>query len=113
MTTIESTTATYNNPVNPEHYPKTIFEPINIIEYYGLDYNLGSALAYILRWGRKTDKSDTTDLEKAIWYLKREVSNIKNPFDYERLLSAHYQATCKPKVWNYSYSSDEEEEFGV
>lgn len=102
---------TYNK-VNPAYYPKTIFEPINIIEYYNLNYNLGSALVYILRWGKKTDKSDTTDLEKAIWYLKREIENTKNPFDYERLLKQHCNCIDKEKNRN-SFNDEEDYELGA
>lgn len=110
MNTTNPTTTTYNQ-VNPSHYPKTIFEPINIIEYYGLNFNLGNALAYILRWGKKSSKEDTTDLEKAIWYLKREISNTKSPFSYEELLAHHYKISCKPDLAFYPYT--DEEELGV
>ena len=58
---------------HPQHYggKNNDFEPIKIIEHYGLNFCLGNAIKYILRAGLKGNKNE--DLEKAIWYLKREI----------------------------------------
>lgn len=64
------------NPMNtdevnhPSHYQGHTFEVIDIIEDYDLNFNVGNALKYILRAGKKGDRN--TDLNKAIWYLQRE-----------------------------------------
>ncbi len=62
-----------NDPVNhPAHYtslPSGI-EVIQITEH--LNFCLGNAVKYILRADYKGN--DIQDLEKAIWYLKREIN---------------------------------------
>lgn len=58
---------------NPAHYKGNKFESIDIIEDFELNFCLGNAIKYILRCNKKGNKKQ--DLEKAIWYLKREVSN--------------------------------------
>lgn len=58
---------------HPDHYQGNKFEVIDIIEDYELNFTLGSVIKYVLRAGKKDDK--TTDLEKAIWYLEREIGN--------------------------------------
>lgn len=56
---------------HPEHYQGTRMEVIDVIEDFNLGFNLGNAVKYILRSERKTNKNQ--DLEKAIWYLLREI----------------------------------------
>lgn len=58
---------------HPDHYQGNKFEVIDIIEDFDLNFSLGSAIKYILRAGKKDDRKQ--DLEKAIWYLKRELEN--------------------------------------
>lgn len=59
---------------HPSHYQGKKFEVIDIIEDFDLGFNLGNAIKYILRAGKKEigDEAFERDLEKAIWYLKRE-----------------------------------------
>lgn len=64
-----------NKVDHPDHYKGTKFEVIDIIEDYNLGFNLGNAIKYILRAGKKDCFSQ--DLEKAIWYLKREMERNK------------------------------------
>ena len=58
---------------HPKHYQGNKYEVIDIIEDFNLNFSLGSAIKYILRAGKKDDRNQ--DLEKAIWYLKRELEN--------------------------------------
>ncbi len=60
---------------HPSHYRKDSgIEAIDVIEAWGLGFNLGNAIKYICRAGQKYElKSD--DLEKAVWYLRREIEN--------------------------------------
>lgn len=60
---------------SPAHYQSGGMEVIDVIEAYGLGFNLGNTTKYILRAGRKDDA--TVDLEKAAWYLAREIANRK------------------------------------
>lgn len=72
------------NKVNhPKHYtshPSGI-EAIQITEHY--DFCIGNAIKYLWRAGLKqdADKSNTEkeieDLEKAVWYINRKISNLK------------------------------------
>lgn len=57
---------------HPNHYQGRTFEVIDIIEDYELNFNLGNAIKYILRCDKKENKKQ--DIEKAIWYLQREIS---------------------------------------
>lgn len=61
---------------NPEHYNKhpSGIECIDVAEHYG--FNLGNTIKYIWRAGLKND--DLQDLEKAKWYLEREIKKRKN-----------------------------------
>lgn len=62
-----------NNVDHPQHYISGNIEVIDIIESYGLGFHLGNTVKYILRAGRKGDRLE--DLQKAKWYLKREIVN--------------------------------------
>lgn len=58
---------------HPSHYQsKTGLESIDVIEAFDLGFHLGNAVKYILRAGKKDDR--TQDLSKAIWYLNRELN---------------------------------------
>lgn len=59
---------------HPNHYNKGKFEVIEVIEDWGLGFNLGNAIKYIGRCEHKENKKQ--DLEKALWYIKRELENI-------------------------------------
>ena len=58
---------------HPNHYggEDNPYEAIKVIEAWNLNFNLGNVVKYISRAGKKDDTKQ--DLEKALWYLKREV----------------------------------------
>lgn len=58
---------------HPSHYQGKGLEVIQVIEAFGLGFNLGNAIKYILRAGKKSDLKE--DLKKAVWYLTRELEN--------------------------------------
>jgi hypothetical protein len=58
---------------NPQHYKNKV-TPIDIIEMYDLNFSLGNVIKYVLRAGKKEGESDLDDLNKALWYLQREIS---------------------------------------
>ena len=63
-----------HDPVNqPSHYKVGGIETIDFIEAKKLNYNLGNAVKYITRADHKGSKAQ--DLAKAIWYLRREITN--------------------------------------
>lgn len=53
------------------HYEKLTPEPIDVIEQWELNFNLGNAIKYIARCDYKGQRN--ADLEKAIYYLRREL----------------------------------------
>ena len=63
---------------SPPHYSwlkdKCGIEVIDITRH--LDFDLGNAVKYILRAGRKKDAVE--DLRKAIWYLNDKIKLIEN-----------------------------------
>ena len=62
------------DPVNhPAHYKVGGIETIDFIEAKRLNYNMGNAVKYITRADHKGNRKQ--DLEKAIWYLKRELGH--------------------------------------
>lgn len=62
------------DPTRPSHYTDLTPEPIEVIEAWGLGFNLGNAVKYIARAGKKGDALD--DLKKAAWYLDREIKRM-------------------------------------
>ena len=69
---------------HPSHYAEgRKYEPIVVIEAWGLGFNLGNALKYISRAGRKDPEKIEEDLRKAIWYIDRELSKTL----FERFMS--------------------------
>jgi hypothetical protein len=61
-----------SDPVNhPAHYKAGGIETIDFIEAKGLNYRLGNVVKYITRADHKGNRKQ--DLEKAMWYLKREI----------------------------------------
>ena len=61
--------------INPAHYTRLKPEPIEVIEAWGLNFNLGSVISYIARTGHKDDAIQ--DLSKAIWYIEREIKCLR------------------------------------
>jgi hypothetical protein len=66
------------SPLNPAHYRDGKIEVIEYIEDKNLGFNLGNAVKYISRAGKKDSSKTIEDLEKARWYLDREIENLKN-----------------------------------
>ena len=65
--------STMSDMVNhPPHYSVGGMEAIDVIEAFDLGFRLGNAVKYILRAGRKGSRRE--DLEKARWYLDREIA---------------------------------------
>ncbi len=70
--------AAFDDPVNhPPHYKSGGIETIDFIEAKDLNYRLGNVVKYVSRAGRK-NSDPVQDLEKAAWYLQREIAARKN-----------------------------------
>jgi hypothetical protein len=59
---------------SPLHYQGNRFEVIDIIDDFGLSFNTGNAIKYILRADKKGNKKQ--DLRKALWYLEHELNKL-------------------------------------
>lgn len=63
---------------HPPHYRTGGIETIDFIEAKDLNYRLGNVVKYITRAGRKLESDPVQDLEKALFYLKREIETRKS-----------------------------------
>ena len=61
-----------SDPVSPDHYRFHNFEVIDLTEQ--LNFNRGNVIKYVARAGRKGYELE--DLQKAAWYLNREIARI-------------------------------------
>jgi len=59
----------------PDHYCFSKFEPKDVIREWGLNFNLGSAVKYIARAGRKDDIIQ--DLKKAKEFITFEIEALE------------------------------------
>lgn len=74
----------YNTPIkkeavnHPNHYggKGNPYEAIKVIEAWDLGFRLGNTIKYISRAGKKDETIQ--ELEKALWYLKREIKKLKD-----------------------------------
>lgn len=83
---------------HPAHYAEgRKFEPIDVIEDWGLGFCLGNAVKYISRAGRKEDYLN--DLEKAKWYLEREIKKvhdgIKAKEEWDKMIEEERMSACE------------------
>ena len=69
-----------NEQVNhPQHYggAENPYEAIKVIEAWDLGFCLGNTVKYISRAGKKETDKTVQELEKAKWYLEREIQKLK------------------------------------
>ena len=65
------------NVDHPDHYLKDSgHEVIDVIDAWKLNFNLGNAIKYIARAGRKDPNKTKEDLSKAIWYIQNQINNL-------------------------------------
>lgn len=61
---------------HPAHYTQGI-ECMDYIESHKLNYARGNIIKYVTRAGLKDVAKEVEDLEKARWYLDREIERVK------------------------------------
>lgn len=66
-----------SNVSHPSHYNQGKIEVIEFIEDKGLGFHRGNAVKYIARAGLKDPSKEIEDLEKARWYIDREIELLK------------------------------------
>lgn len=62
---------------HPKHYTDGRIEVIEFIEDKKLDYHIGNAVKYVCRAGKKSPQTEVQDLQKAVWYINRKISNLQ------------------------------------
>jgi hypothetical protein len=64
---------------HPSHYGggDNPYEVIKVINAWGLNFNLGSAVKYIARAGKKNPEKELEDLQKAAFYINYEIERMK------------------------------------
>jgi len=70
---LENNSAVHDNVNHPSHYTDGKIEVIDYIEDKKLGYHLGNACKYISRAGKKDAAKRIEDLQKAIWYISRQI----------------------------------------
>lgn len=69
---------TNSNVDHPSHYADgRKYEPIDVITDWNLNFNLGNAVKYISRAGRKDPNKLIEDLKKAKFYLDYEITRLE------------------------------------
>lgn len=63
---------------HPQHYggADNPHEAIKCIHAHELDFDLGNAVKYIFRAGKKDPTKMVEDLRKAIWYIESEIELV-------------------------------------
>ena len=62
---------------HPDYYNAGGIEAIDYIEAHSLNFNLGNVIKYVTRAGHKNGEDAFTALEKARWYIDREIARIE------------------------------------
>ena len=66
-----------DNVNHPAHYTDGKIEVIDFIEDKKLNYHRGNAVKYICRAGKKDPAKEVEDLQKAVWYINREIQRLE------------------------------------
>lgn len=66
-----------DNVNHPSHYTDGNIEVIDFIEDKKLNYHRGNALKYLCRAGKKDPAKEVEDLQKAAWYINREIQRLE------------------------------------
>ena len=90
----------------PDHYCYSKYEPKDVIHEWGLNFNLGSAVKYIARAGRKDDILQ--DLEKAREFLTFEIEAIKEARADDEIAKAFGLNVNEEEQEDFTKKSEEE-----
>ena len=93
-----------DNSIKPSYYNAYPdgFRPIQVINSWGLGFELGNAVKYISRAGKKPGQSRERDLSKAIEYLE-----LRKLDGFDRLMPDTLDHTEVTRVWQLSPYLDE------
>ena len=71
-----ATVKSQNKVDHPSHYNKGKIEVIDAIEDWDLNFSRGNAVKYVARAGLKDKDTEIEDLQKALWYIEREIKRL-------------------------------------
>ena len=71
---------------HPDYYNSGGIEAADFIDAHELNFNLGNVVKYITRAGKKQGEDVATALQKAQWYLDRELVRVQT--DQEQIEQA-------------------------
>ena len=75
-TTEEKTNCDVVSHPQPYQVADMTYEPIKVINAWGLNFNIGSAVKYLARYKKKFNAVE--DLKKAIFYIQDEINHLEN-----------------------------------
>ena len=93
-----------DNPIQPSYYGSKGVQPIDIIEDQNLTFNSGNVVKYVVRAGKKSKETEIQDLQKAKFYLDREISRLVREKETKAILD-----NPMVDVPNYVYLSSAED----
>lgn len=67
----------FSNVNHPTHYNSGKIEVIEALEDWKLSFHRANAVKYVARAGKKDASKEIEDLEKAVWYLKRDIELLR------------------------------------
>lgn len=74
----------FDDILKPAHYcAGRKYEPKDVIRDWDLNFNLGNAIKYLSRAGRKNNNDITKDLYKAMTYINFEIMALKEEMKEE------------------------------
>ena len=84
---------------HPDHYASgRVYEPIDVINDWGLGFNLGDVVKYIARAGRKPGSDTLTDLRKAKFYLDYHIAMLEERADEADLAAENAKSARRAEV---------------
>lgn len=78
MTDAELTPSQDSAVDHPSHYNFGRYEVIDVIADWKLDFDLGSAVKYIARAGRKDSRREIEDLRKAVTVIQHKIKVLED-----------------------------------
>lgn len=67
----------HDNVNHPAHYTDGKIEVIDYIQDKDFNFCRGNAVKYISRAGKKDKAKEIEDLQKAVWYLNKEIERLQ------------------------------------
>lgn len=88
-----------SDAINPSHYKNGYSNGAEVIDITeNLNFNRGNAVKYISRAGKKPGEDELKDLQKAKWYVEREISRVERQSDRPTVRIVDAKINLAPNV---------------